>query len=134
MNMRTMMEIFRTWRRFANNVNATLGGVPVELRVLDTPSDREKGFMFEPEPNDGFGLFFVHAAARPLGFWMRNVPYDLDLVALDDDMRIIEILPLKADDERTVSTSFPCRYAIELAGGWCERNGVGSGDILKINE
>lgn len=128
-----MRDIFRIWRKFTNNVNASIGGVPVELRILDNPADREKGFMFEPEPDDGFGLFFVHPKARSLGFWMRNVPFDLDLVILDDDMRIKEILQLKANDESTILTS-PTRYAIELASGWCERNGVGRGDRLDINE
>ena len=129
-----MKEIMHKWRRYANNVSARFAGQPLDLRVLNTPAEREKGFMFEPEPHDGFGLLFVHSEARTLGFWMRNVPFDLDLVALDEDMRVVEILPLLADDETTVATTFPCRYAIELAGGWCERNGVCKGDQLELNE
>lgn len=90
--------------------------------------------MFEPEPDDGFGLFFVYPEPRELGFWMRNVPFDLDLIPLDADMRVLGVRRLNADDERTCKIKRPCRYVLKLASGWCERNGVGVGDKLDISE
>lgn len=128
-----MKQIMHKWRRYIDNISARLAGQLLDLRVLNTPSEREKGFMFEPEPDNGFGLLFVYPEARILGFWMKNVPFDLDLVVLDEDMKVVEVLPLKADDENTVYTTFPCRYAIELARGWCKRNEVCKGDQLEIN-
>jgi len=128
-----MKDIFRIWNQ-QSNCKATLGGIPLRLRVLTEPEEQQKGFMFEPEPDDGFGLFFVYPEPRELGFWMRNVSFDLDLIALDEDMRVLGIHKLIADDERTCKIKRPCRYVLELAGGWCKRNGVGSGDKLVINE
>lgn len=131
--MQTMRDIFRIWNQ-QSNCEATLGGIPLRLRVLVSPEEQQKGFMFEPEPDDGFGLFFVYPKPRELGFWMRNVPFDLDLIPLDEDMRVLGVHRLIADDERTCKIKRPCRYVVELAGGWCERNGVGPGDMLEINE
>ena len=88
--------------------------------------------MFEPEPDDGFGLFFVYPEPRELGFWMRNVPFDLDLIPLDEDMRVLGVQRLIADDERTCKIKRPCRYVLELASGWCERNGISKGCRLEI--
>ena len=131
MNMKTMRDIFRIWEQ-KSNCEATLGGVPLRLRVLVSPEEQQKGFMFEPEPDDGFGLFFVYPESKELGFWMRNVPFDLDLIPLDEDMRVLGVHRLLADDERTCKIRRPCRYVLELAGGWCERNGVGRGVRLII--
>lgn len=131
--MQTMRDIFSIWKQ-RSNCEATLGGIPLRLRMLTTPEEQEKGFMFEPEPDDGFGLFFVYPEPKALGFWMRNVPFDLDLVPLDEDMRVLGVHHLLADDERTCKIKRPCRYVLELANGWCERNGVVVGAKLHINE
>jgi uncharacterized membrane protein (UPF0127 family) len=128
-----MRDIFRIWNQ-RSNCEASLGGVPLRLRVLVSPEEQQKGFMFEPEPDDGFGLFFVYPEPRELGFWMQNVPFDLDLIPLDEDMRVMGVHRLIADDERTCKIKRPCRYVLELAAGWCERNGIGRGARLEINE
>lgn len=131
--MNTMRDIFSIWKQ-QSNCEATLGNMPLRLKTLSTPEEQEKGFMFEPEPDDGFGLFFVYPKPKELSFWMRNVPFDLDLIPLDEDMRVLGFHRLIANDERTCKIKRPCRYVLELAGGWCERNGVGIGTKLDINE
>ncbi len=132
--MRTMQEIFSKWRKFTNSCNAEFNGKTLNLRILRTPAEHEKGFMFEPEPDDGFGLYFLYPEPRRLGFWMRNVPYDLDLVGLDSDLRVIEIRRLIANDERTVMLNRPCQHVLELKRGWCARNGITPGVRLKLND
>lgn len=129
--MQTMRDIYSIWKQ-RSNCEATLGGIPLRLRMLTTPEEQEKGFMFEPEPDDGFGLFFVYPEPRELGFWMRNVPYDLDLVPLSDGGRVLGIHRLLANDERTCKIKLPCRYVLELKAGWCESNGIASGSKIEF--
>jgi len=128
-----MRDIYSKWKQ-QSNCEATLGGIPLRLRMLTTPEEQEKGFMFEPEPDDGFGLLFVYPEPKSLGFWMRNVPFDLDLVPLDADMRVMGVRRLIAHDERTCRIKRPCRYVLELPVGWCERNGADIGTQLEFNE
>jgi uncharacterized membrane protein (UPF0127 family) len=129
--MQTMRDIYSIWKQ-RSNCEATLGGIPLRLRMLTTPEEQEKGFMFEPEPDDGFGFFFVYPEPKELGFWMRNVPFDLDLVPLDEDMRVLGVHHLLAYDERTCKIKRPCRYVLELRAGWCERNSVVRGSKLEF--
>lgn len=131
-SMHGMKEIFHIWKQ-QSNCEATLGGVPLRLRILVSPEEQQKGFMFEPEPDDGFGLFFIYPHPKESGFWMRNVPFDLDLIPLDEDMRVMGVRRLLANDERTCKIRRPCRYVLELASGWCERNGIKIGDKLIID-
>lgn len=132
--MRTMQEIFQKWRSFTNSCNAILNNKALRLRILRSREEHEKGFMFEPEPDDGFGLFFVYERPERLGFWMRNVPYDLDLVGLDSDLRVQEIRKLIANDERTVTLNKPSQHVLELRSGWCARNGIRPGIKLNLND
>lgn len=126
-----MQEIVHKWRKYDTR-KATLNGASLQLRVLTTPVEHEKGFMFEPEPDDGFGLFFVYPEPRKLGFWMQNVSFDLDLVPLDEAGRVLGAHRLIAYDERTCRIKHPCRYVLELRAGWCERHGVKNGCKLKL--
>jgi hypothetical protein len=131
--MKTMQEIFAKLRRLDNR-KAHLNGIPLELRLLSTPEEQAKGFMYEPEPDDGFGLLFIYPEPRALGFWMRNVPFELDLVPLDEDMRVMGVKRLLAYDERTCKIKRPCRYVLELRAGWCERNNIEPGAQLRFND
>ncbi len=131
--MKTMKEIFSTWRRFNGQRTGTLDGVELDFHILTTPEEHSEGFMNKPEPHDGFGLFFLYPEEKQLSFWMRNVPYDLDLVALDQELNVMEMIRLKANDETSIQISHPCRYVIELRAGWCEDYGIKLGSKLSFN-
>lgn len=131
--MKTMQEIFARWREFADRaVDASLEGVPLRLRVLSTPEEHREGFMGKPEPSSNEGLWFKYPEPRVLGFWMKNVPYDLDLVGLDDEHRVVQIIRLRANDEETKTFRVPCRHALELRAGTCSKNGIGLGSVLEV--
>lgn len=130
-----MQEIFDRWREFADQtIKASLDGVPLKLRVLTTPEEQSEGFMNKPEPKEGEGLYFKYSEPRILGFWMKNVPYDLDLVALDDDYKVIQIIRLKADDPQTRTISRPCRHVLELRSGTCVGRNIGPGSVLELDK
>ncbi len=88
--------------------------------------------MNEPEPEEDYGKLFIYPGPMKLGFWMHNVPYDLELIALDTDMRVMEIHNLLANDEETVYINHPCMYVIELRSGWSERNELEIGCKLEL--
>lgn len=69
-----------------------------------------------------------------LGFWMKNVSFDLDLVALDSVGRVFQIERLKAGNEETINVRFPCAMAIELPAGFCAANGIGRGSQLVFDK
>lgn len=90
--------------------------------------------MFKPEPENGFGLLFVYKTIKPLSFWMRNVPYDLDLIALDRALCVKKVYSLRANEEEAVKVFAGCQYALEMRSGWCRANGILIGDKLEVNE
>lgn len=87
--------------------------------------------MHKPEPKEDEGLWFKYPRPQRVGFWMKNVPYDLDVIVLDGNMRVIEILTLKANDETSRFVSNLCHHALELKAG--SRNHISLGDIVVVS-
>lgn len=127
-----MKEIFEHWRGFTGNLTGVLGDQVLNLRVLTSPEEQAKGFMFSEKPSDDFGLLFKYSEPRTLGFWMKNVSFDLDLLAFDEDRRLFQVIRLKANDPTIRKISKPCRYVLELKAGWCERNNIEPGMTLEL--
>ena len=127
-----MKEIFENWRGFTESLGGVLGDVELNLKVLTTPEAQAKGFMNAPEPTDSFGLLFKYPEPSGLGFWMKNVSFDLDLLAFDDDRRLFQVIRLKANDPTIRKISKPCRYVLELKSGWCKRNNIKLGMTLEL--
>lgn len=132
--MRAIEQIYSKWRNFTEASEATLGGIPIRIKILRTPEEQAEGFMFKPEPENGYGLLFVYNGSRPLSFWMRNVPYDLDLIALDGALCVRKVCTLRANEEESVEIEGGGHYAIEMRSGWCRSNGILIGDKLEIED
>lgn len=106
-----------------------LGDTTVALTVLGTKEDKAKGFMGAAEPPlDSAGLLFMNPSKS---FWMKNVPFDLDLVGFDDSNRVVEILNLVAHDTNPVTFSAPnLKTAVELRSGWAADHNLTLGSEL----
>ena len=83
----------------------------------------------------GLGMLFLNCRS----FWMKDVPFDLDLVYLDEDFKITEIrrmkgslgdfdLPVYRNRKRTSV------HAIELPAGYCEAKGIKVGDLFRVGK
>lgn len=104
-----------------------LGGKRLTVELADTNERRRYGYMFVPEPPaDDRGMLFVYPEPMPLNFWMRNTRIELDLIYLADDGRVINVhrsmRPFDEDGRHESLT--PCRFALEVRGGWCADHGV----------
>lgn len=63
---------------------ANISGREIQLEVVNTPSQQQKGLMFRPPLNDDRGMLFPFTPARPVAFWMKNTPSPLDIIFLLD--------------------------------------------------
>lgn len=118
-------------------VDCRTGQTLANLCIIQTVSAKafKKGLGGRTNLPFGLGMLFTHSN----GFWMKGVPFDLELVRLDGDFRITEIqkmrrsffdikLPVyRAKDRRSV-------HAIEVPAGYCEAKGIKPGDILRAGK
>ncbi|MEB3295373.1 MAG: DUF192 domain-containing protein [Synechococcales bacterium] len=57
-----------------------LKGKTFQLEVAETPDQQAMGLMYRPALPDDRGMLFPFEPARPVSFWMMNVPVALDMV------------------------------------------------------
>ena len=60
----------------------TIGGKSLNLEVARLPQEQATGLMYRPALPDDRGMLFPMIPARPVTFWMKNVPVALDMVFL----------------------------------------------------
>jgi len=110
-----------------------VGGLPVRVRVSQTPEEKERGLMFTEQLPADEGMLFVFEDERRPAFWMKNTPIDLDLAFIDGRRRIVEIRSMRAFDETTIHRSrSPALYALEMNAGWFREHGITVGGEVEF--
>ncbi|HEX8325525.1 MAG TPA: DUF192 domain-containing protein [Tepidisphaeraceae bacterium] len=113
-------------------VTITLGNASVTLQVADDDAEREKGLMYTRQMPADRGMIFVFPVERPLAFWMKNTPIDLDIVYADHAGRIVAIKTMRAYDLSSAPSEEPATYAIELNAGVAAKLNLAVGQKLAL--
>lgn len=115
---------------------ATISGREIQLEVVNTPSQQEKGLMFRPPLADDRGMLFPFTPARLVAFWMKNTPSPLDIIfLLDGEVKAIA-------RNATTCKSDPCPIypengvvadnVLEVRAGLTQELGLKEGDRIAI--
>lgn len=101
----------------------------LDLEIANTESRREQGLMFRQSLDDSHGMLFIFGGNRDVtgAFWMKNTYIPLDIAYLDANGTVLEVHDGKPLDETPLRPKQPYRYALEVAGGWFDRHGLGEG-------
>ena len=115
---------------------ATIAGREIQLEVVSTPSQQEKGLMFRPPLADDRGMLFPFTPARPVAFWMKNTPSPLDIIfLLDGEVKAIA-------RNATMCKTDPCPIypaggvvadnVLEVRAGLTQEIGLQEGDRISV--
>lgn len=108
-----------------------IGNVPIMLKKLETPEEKQTGFMFKTSrPSDDFGMLFVGCTVYKQSFWMKNVPFDLDLLGFNENNKLVEVIKLIAQDETPRTFSMYVQNVVEVRSGWTDDFSISIGDEL----
>ncbi len=114
------------------NINDNL----LRLKVLSTPKQRKKGYQYcKYPPGKDEGLLFVLPYTGQHAFHMNNVPFNLEMICLDEAGEIRNIVPMigESPKEKTNSRYYShpdTAYVIEVRMGWCSDKEVLIGDSV----
>jgi uncharacterized membrane protein (UPF0127 family) len=111
-------------------ITVHIDSTPFKVELLSTPKQQEKGFMGSKRgPWYDSGLLFIYPSPRRnLSFWMKNVPFDLELLVFDGDGVLREIKTLKAMDERSTRLDTSAMCVLETKPGSARKNGFEIGE------
>lgn len=117
-----------------SDVILSLGDNAYTLEIADTPEKRVLGLSGRESLGKLEGMLFVFDKPGFHGIWMKDMNFDIDILWLDQDKRVVHI------KEHASPSSYPTvfyprersRYVIELKAGEIARNGITQGDILEL--
>ena len=103
----------------------------VELAI--SQKEKSKGLMYRKDLTDSDGMLFIWKNEDKRCMWMKNTFIPLDLGFFRDDMTLIEVKNLSPKSLKSVCSSEPAKYAIELPRGWFSSNNISNNSKLGFN-
>lgn len=125
----TINEVATTIVSFDNDVAVT-------AEVADTPQLRTQGLMHRKEMHQDKGMLFVFEEEVQHGFWMKNTLIPLDMLFLDDELRIVDII-----SDVPICTTQYCKsyvpdsmylYVLEVNAGFANQHQIRIGQMVQF--
>jgi len=105
----------------------------IDIEIADTPGESEAGLMYRRTMADTEGMLFVFKKAKTRLFWMKNTYIPLDMIFVDENMKIVKIekntIPLS---EGKIPTHKDTLYTVEVNAGFCDRYGISIRDYIQF--
>ncbi|MBX7099551.1 MAG: DUF192 domain-containing protein [Myxococcaceae bacterium] len=106
----------------------------VEVEIAATRDSRTRGLMWRTQLENGKGMLFLFSRQQPLSFWMRNTLIPLDMIFIDQDLKVVGCV--ENAEPKTLSGRNPgkeSQFVLEVPAGWCAKQGVGAGTAVKFD-
>ena len=112
-------------------------GTQFTLEIAADPEKRRLGYMFREKVGPEEGMLFIFDGPDRHSMWMKNCKVPLDLIWLDEALRVVEIardVPPCPEDGDCVPL-LPLKisnYVLEVAAGVTTREGLTIGDRVTV--
>lgn len=105
-----------------------------KVEVADNDVTLEKGLSGRPELGGYEGMLFVFQKPDKYGFWMKDMNFSLDIIWLDNDLRVVHIE--KSVSPKTYPKVFypesDSMYVLEISAGQSDKAELKIGDTIEI--
>lgn len=105
--------------------NIHVCGKLLTAEVARSSADRERGLMGRTGIGKDKAMIFVFESEEPRSFWMKNVPFDIDIVFFDAKGNYVSHTTMKGTsvlqkDQNLPSypSKGPAAYAVEVPSGF----------------
>lgn len=99
-----------------------------QIETARSDSERRLGLMYRRELAANAGMLFVFPDTAPRSFWMKNTYLELDMIFLDESLRVLHVIHRAMPfSESPRESLFPTRYVLELRGGQAAASGIAPG-------
>ncbi len=115
-------------------------GKKIDVSFAVGLKEKTKGLsgLDESKMKDNEGLFFYYNTMGPMAFWMPNTHFNLDIIFLDKNLRIVAVEEnVKHFKESGPPEAVPttkeyfAQYVLELKAGQAKKYGIWPGKYIK---
>lgn len=96
--------------------------------VPKTRAEHARGLMNFRELKKTEAMLFLYEEEKILRFWMKNVPYDLDIAFFDKNKKLVSYTQMKATSPLmkegslpSYASEAPAMYAVEVKAGMLQK-------------
>ena len=111
-------------------------GYAVTVEIASDDDTRQQGLMFRDHLADDRGMIFFFPQSGDYPFWMKNTLIPLDMIWIDEGLRIAHVAhdvpPCKADPCPSYPPDAKAKYVLEVAAGVAARHHLKNGDALRF--
>ena len=122
---------------YANDIEEckpiSIGKVDLCVELALTKAEKAKGLMYRRKLTDIDGMLFIWKKEEKRCMWMKNTFIPLDLGFFREDMSLIEMKNLFPKSTKSVCSSEPAKYALELPKDWFLKNKIRNNAKLSLN-
>jgi uncharacterized membrane protein (UPF0127 family) len=114
----------------------TESATELNIEIADEDLEREQGLMGRTNLPEDFAMLFVYPNSEKRIFWMLNTPESLDLIFLDQNLRVINFFKDTQPNQTTTrySSRRPSMYIIEAKAGLINRLNIKTGDEFSLSK
>jgi len=110
--------------------------VCVDVEVVSTFEDMQRGLQGRESLGDNHGMLFVFKNDDILQFWMKDMKIAIDMIWLDSSDHIVYMAPsVKPCVENPCEVYAPAvkaRYVLEIPSGYALKHGFNIGDRFEF--
>ncbi len=101
------------------------------LEIAEDDYHTQLGLMYRSNMDNDNSMLFIFPDVKPRAFWMKNTRIGLDIIYADASGKIVSIAKYaKPFDEKSLPSSAPAKYVLEINDGLSDKLGINVGDKL----
>ncbi|MEE9584987.1 MAG: DUF192 domain-containing protein [Candidatus Brocadiales bacterium] len=110
----------------------SVGGKEVYVELAASEEKRNLGLQFRTYLEEDHGMLFIFPTEGRHAFWMKDTHIPLSIAFIKENGAITQIEEMEPDSLEHHTSREKVKYALEMEGGWFERNNVHAGDPVTI--
>ncbi|MCG2459741.1 DUF192 domain-containing protein [Flavobacteriaceae bacterium F89] len=108
--------------------------VKLDIEIADSDYETQTGLMYRSSMEENQGMLFIFPNTAMHSFYMKNTEFPLDILFVDENLKIAHIAPnAKPFDETGISSQVPVKYVLEVDAGLSQKLGLKIGDSIEFN-
>lgn len=116
-------------KKLSNVGSLTINGTEYDVYIAKTKEQKERGFQHFTELPSDEGMVFMNFEDDSPFFHMSNVGMDLDLIGLDDELKVIKVIRGKSNDPTPLQFK-GVTYVLEVNAD----SGIKEGDYAELDD
>lgn len=106
-----------------------------DIELAEDEYETQTGLMHRGSMQNNQAMLFIFPNVQMRSFYMKNTLIPLDIIYLDETKKVVSIQKnAKQMDERSLPSTAPAKYVLEINGGLSDQLNIVEGDSIAFSK